>query len=299
MGVSLNCRFGPVCPEGYHQLAHVMIFDLTSFSSMTMLLDGVRVATTENRYPEQLARLLEREGAIVYSCPLLRETTVEHSGNARQFMELCETTKVDVIIFYTGVGIEFLFREVNKPEVIARSRIVARGPKAVNALKKFGVQGDFVADAPTTEGILKTLERQDLHGKSVLVQLYGQENVELRNGLEAMGAIVTGISLYHYEQASNEEAVSELVRRITHGEIDAITFTNGPQARFLLKSAASMGSEGDVLKHFKRDIAVVSIGEITSRALREMGIEPHVIPEEPKMGPMVKALADFFESKST
>ncbi len=32
-----------------------------------------------------------------------------------------------------------------------------------------------------------------------------------------MGATVTGISLYHYEQASDTEAVSELVRRITHG----------------------------------------------------------------------------------
>ena len=30
---------------------------------------------------------------------------------------------------------------------------------------------------------------------------------------------------------------------------------------------------------------------------REMGIEPQVTPEEPKMGPMVKALADFFESR--
>jgi len=212
-------------------------------------------------------------------------------------MELCETTKVDFIIFYTGVGIEFLFRAVNKPDVIVRSRIIARGPKAVNALKKFGIQGDFVADAPTTEGILHTLAREDLRGKSVLVQLYGQDNAELRRGLEAMGATVTGISLYHYEQASDTKSVSELVRRITHGEIDAITFTNGPQARFLLASAASMGCDAELLEHFKKGTAVVSIGEITSRALREMGIEPHVIPEDPKMGPMVKALADFFEGR--
>jgi len=264
---------------------------------MKRLLDGVRVATTENRYPEQLAKLLEREGASVYSCPLLRETPVEHIGNARQFMELCETTRVDFIIFYTGVGIEFLFRAMNKPEVISRSRIIARGPKAVNALKKFGVNEYVVADAPTTEGILSTLAREELQGKSVLVQLYGQDNSDLRRGLEARGAMVTGISLYHYEQASDTEAVSELVRRITHGEIDAITFTNGPQARFLLNSAAELGTREQLLKHFSKDTVVVSIGEVTSKALREMRIEPHVIPKEPKMGPMVKALADFFESR--
>jgi uroporphyrinogen-III synthase len=274
-----------------------MIFALASFSSMTRLLDGVHVATTENRYPEQLARLLEREGATVYSCPLLRETPVEHVGNARQFMELCETSKVDFIVFYTGVGIEFLFRSENKPDVISRSQVIARGPKAVNALKKFGVRGYVVADEPTTEGILATLAREGVREKSVLVQLYGQDNSELRRGLETMGATVTGISLYHYEQASDTQAVSELVRRITNGEIDAITFTNGPQARFLLKEAVSLGSGEELLKHFNKNTVVVSIGEVTSRALREMGIEPHVIPDDPKMGPMVKALAEFFESR--
>jgi len=264
---------------------------------MARALDGIRVATTENRYPEQLARLLEREGAAVYSCPLLRETPVEHVENTRQFMELCKTTKVDFIVFYTGVGIEFLLKAVNNPEVIEQSEIIARGPKAVNALKKFGVQKFVVADEPTTDGILHTLDRKGVQGKTVLVQLYGQDNVELRQGLEARGATVTGISLYHYEEASNAEAVSELIRRITQGEIDAITFTNGPQARFLLKSAAALGSSDALLQHFKKDIAVVSIGEVTSRALMEMGIQPHVIPEEPKMGPMVKALASFMESR--
>lgn len=264
---------------------------------MARALDGIRVATTEHRYPEQLTRLLEREGATVYSCPLLRETPVEHAGNARQFMELCETTTVDFIVFYTGVGIEFLLKAVHKPEVLERSEVIARGPKAVNALKKFGVQKYVVADEPTTEGILQTLDRLGVKGKTVLVQLYGQDNTEIQRGLEARGATVTGISLYHYEEASNPDAVSELIRRIMQGEIDAITFTNGPQARFLLKSAAAMGSGDALLRHFKQDIAVVSIGEVTSKALMAMGIEPQVVPEEPKMGPMVKALANFIEGR--
>jgi uroporphyrinogen-III synthase len=272
-----------------------MIFALSKFFAMTKPLDGVRVAITENRFPEKLAQLLERQGASVYSCPLLREAPIEHSGNAHRFMELCETTTVDFIVFYTGVGVEFLFRAENKPAVIARSKIVARGPKAANALRRAGITDAVSADSPTTEGILQTLSRENLHGKSVLVQLYGQDNPELRSGLEARGAKVTGISLYHYEEASDVEAVSALVNKIVHGEIDAIIFTNGPQARFLLQSATAMSVHAELLKRLGRDVAVVSIGEITSRAIREIGIEPHVVPEEPKMGPMVKALADFFD----
>src|SRR6266853_6674127 len=111
MGVSLwlVVRFGvpgripPTGPGMTSQsAARVMIFALTSFSSMTKPLAAVRVAITENRYPEQLAQLLERQGATVHSCPLLRETPVEDAANARRFMEICESTKVDFIIFYTG-----------------------------------------------------------------------------------------------------------------------------------------------------------------------------------------------------
>jgi len=275
-----------------------MIFALSNIFSMSKPLDGVRVAIIENRFPEKLAQLLERQGAAVYSCPLLRETPVEHVENARQFMRLCETTTVDYIIFYTGVGVDFLFRAQDKPAVIARSKIIARGPKAVNALRKAGIADLVSADSPTTEGILRTLSRENLQGKSFLVQLYGQENLELRSGLEAKGARVTGISLYHYEEASNTDAVSELIRKIVRREVDAILFTNGPQARFLLQSAAEMNLRAELLKKLNENVTVVSVGEVTSRSLREVGIPPRVVPAEPKMGPMVKALADYFEMKS-
>src|SRR5262245_62832396 len=116
-------------------------------------LDGIRVAITENRYPEQLIQLLERQGAAVLSCPLLKETPIEDASGARRFISICENTAIDYIVFYTGVGVDLLFRAVNKPDVISRSRILARGPKAVNALKRAGVHVDLVADAATTEGI--------------------------------------------------------------------------------------------------------------------------------------------------
>src|SRR5262245_13807117 len=143
---------------------------------MSKPLQNIRVAIPENRYPEQLAQLLEREGAIVFSCPLVRETPLEDSEGARRFIGLCETTLVDYIIFFTGVGVNHLLKAVNEPEALARAKVLARGPKAIAALKRAGVRVDLVADSPTTEGILQTLSRHDLKGKSVLVQLYGQDN---------------------------------------------------------------------------------------------------------------------------
>ena len=118
-----------------------------------------------------MTQLLERLGAIVIACPLLKETPIEDSSGARRFISLCESTSIDYIVFYTGVGVDILFKTVTKPEVLAQSRIVARGPKSVNALKRAGMRVDIVADSATTDGIIQALSREDLKDKTVLVQL--------------------------------------------------------------------------------------------------------------------------------
>jgi uroporphyrinogen-III synthase len=264
---------------------------------MTRPLQGVKVAITENRYPEQLALLLERQGASVTACPLLRETPVEDAEGARRFMELCESGKMDYIVFYTGVGVDFLFRTAGEAQVLERSRILARGPKAVNALKRAGVRADLVADSATTSGIVQTLSREELNGKTVLVQLYGSENRELAVALEARGARVIGVSLYRYTPASDSADIERLVRQTIDGGFDAITFTSATQVPFLFDVAERLGLKEQLKTALGCRVVVASVGEVTSRALREEGVIANVEPPEAKMGPMVKALCDHFESR--
>ncbi|HEX4999356.1 MAG TPA: uroporphyrinogen-III synthase [Terriglobia bacterium] len=264
---------------------------------MSRPLDGVRVATLEHRYPAQLTQLLERQGAIVMSCPLLEETPVEDARAVERFMTLCETGAADYVIFYTGVGVDFLMRAAPRPEAFARSVVLARGPKAVNALRRAGARIDRVAEAPTTEGIIRTMSKEDLRGKSVLVQLYGAENVELTRALEAQGARVTGIAIYRYRPASDAGEVSRLIDAILEGRIDAITFTTGPQLQFLLAAAVERGLEDALRSRLRNDVVMVSVGEVTTRAIEATGFPVAVTPEDPKMGPMVSAMAEYFAGK--
>jgi uroporphyrinogen-III synthase len=264
---------------------------------MPLPLDGIRVAITENRYPEQLAQLLERQGATVLSCPLLKETAIEDSTGARRFISICENMQVDYIVFYTGVGVDLLFKAVNKPEVVSRSKIVARGPKAVNALRRAGIEPNLVAESATTEGIVRTLSREPLKNKTILVQLYGHENPDLHTALQKQGATVMGVSIYSYTQASDTQAIEDLIKKIFSGAIDAITFTSATQVPFLFRTADALVDPAKFRNKLKKGVVVVSVGEVTSRALKEAGVEPHVSPSEHKMGPMVKALAEFFEHR--
>jgi uroporphyrinogen-III synthase len=264
---------------------------------MTRPLDGVRVAIIENRYPEQLTQLLERQGAAVVSVPLLKEEPVEDAEGSRRFLSICENMPIDYIVFYTGVGVDILCKNAKKIEVLEKSRILARGPKAVNALKRAGIRVDLVADSATTEGILQTLYREPLKGKTVLVQLYGQDNPQLSTALQKKGATVVAVSIYSYAQASDSADIENLVKQIAEKKIHAIAFTSATQVPFLFESAAKYGDAAAFRACLKKDIVVVSVGEVTTRALRAAGVEPQVVPDEPKMGPMVKALANFFERR--
>jgi uroporphyrinogen-III synthase len=154
---------------------------------------------------------------------------------------------------------------------------------------------DFVADSATTEGIVATLSREDLNGKIVLVQLYGSENPDLVTALEARGAKVHGVSLYSYTQASDTDAIGTLVNQVLNGEVKAITFTSATQVPFLFQTASTLSDGSAFRDRLNHDVVVTSVGDVTSRALRDAGVEPKVQPEESKMGPMVKALAEFFE----
>jgi len=264
---------------------------------MPNALEGVRVAITENRYPEQLTQLLTRLGATVLAYPLLKESPIEDASGARRFISICRHTQPDYIVFYTGVGVDFLFRLVDDLEIFGKSRILARGPKAVNALKRAGMKVDLVAAAPTTEGIVETLSQENLNGKTILVQLYGRENPELLTALQKRGATVIGISIYTYTEASDSGVVNDLIRKILDKQIDAITFTSATQVPFFFRAAEASTDIAAFRNQLKKNIVVASVGEVTSRALRNEGVEPDVQPEESKMWPMVKALGDFFESR--
>ena len=59
---------------------------------------------------------------------------------------------------------------------------ITRGPKPVRALREIGLASDLQAVEPTTEGIIAALTAFNLPGRTVGVQLYGDElNIPLMN----------------------------------------------------------------------------------------------------------------------
>ena len=183
---------------------------------------------------------------------------------------------------------------------LARVRVVARGPKPAAALRELGARIDLHVPTPNTWR--ETLAALDAHlpvaGLRVAVQEYGKPSVELVEGLERRGAIVTRVSVYRWALPDDLAPLRTAIAAIVLGEVGAALFTSAQQVEHLLQVAAAEGREPGLRAALSASTVVASIGPTTSEALRQHGLPVDIEPEIPKLGHLIAALAGQWRSSS-
>ncbi len=255
------------------------------------------IGIPEARYSEEFALLFERAGARVRRCPLQKEMLLEDQSSILSFVDRTISDGFDVCVFMTGIGVNLILQQADRAakrnellKALDRLTVVSRGSKSTAALRKANVRIDVIPAAATSEGVIESLLTHDLRGKSVAVQLYGTPNPVLCSALESFGASVFPISVYSYEAASDAREVESFVRDIIGGGIHIVVFTSAPQVHALFDAATSLQLDEALRERFARSVRVASIGEVTTRALTTYDVRPHIVPDQPKMGAMVKAI---------
>ena len=208
-----------------------------------------------------------------------------------------ETRPAKAAIFQTGVGTQALFAATDSlgmtPKLLrllADCVVVARGPKPTAALRSREVRIDRGAKEPyTTVEVLESLEDLSLRDECVVVQRYGETNVELEKALRAKGAEVVEISTYRWALPENSGPLAELIDALERAQVDATVFTSASQAHNLFALAQKLGREGPLAANLSRTL-VASIGPVCSAALREHGVKIALEASPPKLGPLVAAL---------
>jgi uroporphyrinogen-III synthase len=163
-------------------------------------------------------------------------------------------------------------------------------------LREYGIPiGVLVPEPNTWRDVLKALdERQppvSLDGKRVALQEYGVSNRELIQGLEARGARVTPVPVYQWALPEDIRPLENAIQEIVDGRIDVLLVTSANQIHNLMEVAGRSGLKETLLQGLQR-AAVVSIGPISSEALRAYGITPDLEPVHPKMGNMIHETAE-------
>jgi uroporphyrinogen-III synthase len=263
---------------------------------------GVRVALLEARMSSELAELVRRFGGVVRSAPAVREAPLDCAGIVADFVTRLQRPARRVHVFLTGAGATALLQEAERQgqlrlvvESLKRGTIVARGPKPTVALKRYGLIPNLSAASPYTScELLDAMSGLDLAGAEVTVVHYGERSDILAEAFLQRGAVLNELCVYEWRMPDDTVPLQDLARGIVTYEFDAVIFTSQVQWRHLHRVASAIGLGDAVVQALNGDVIVAAVGPICSTALAEAGVRPHVVPENPKMGPLVAALANYF-----
>jgi uroporphyrinogen-III synthase len=253
---------------------------------MALPLAGKTIALAEGRQQEELAALLEKEGATAMRCPMLSILDAPDPKPITAWVKELVAGKFDYVVLLTGEGLRRLIAVAEKAglkdkavEALGKVSIVTRGPKPGQALRELSLKPTLVAAAPTTDGVITTLKRQDLTKKTIGVQLYSESNAPLTEFLAAAGAKVKTVQPYVYAPAADAERVADLISRAAGGAVDAIVFTSSAQVDRLYEVAAERKLE-DIWHRALDRVKLASVGPLVSENLKKRGARVEIQPEQ-------------------
>ncbi|MDQ0494180.1 uroporphyrinogen-III synthase [Paenibacillus brasilensis] len=271
---------------------------------MAQRMAGKRVALAGPRKADEMALLVAKMGGEPVQRPA-QGTVFLDDIELRNAVVAWVKHPPDWNIFTTGMGLNALFDMAEDMgvaeqiiELLQGSNIAARGYKTVNELKKRGFTPDVRDEDGSLDGLTRAFAPYDLKGKEVLLQLHGDPAPRLVKWLDEQGAVTRQVLPYKHippEEANLQALLADIVSR----SVDAVTFTSGPQIRFLCQYAREQNRMEDLLEAFRQDVIAVSVGKVTAQSILEEGIERIVFPVEERMGAMMVELGKYFEHRGS
>ncbi|GAA4363336.1 uroporphyrinogen-III synthase [Nocardioides caricicola] len=267
-------------------------------------LSGFRIGVTAARKVEEQVALLERRGAAVEWAPAL-STDPNHveDDELRAATDEVLSRPVDMFLATTGIGMKTWFAAAERwgilPELLASlesAEILARGPKSVGALRRFGLRELWAPESECFEDVLLHLRGRSLDGMRIVVQEHGQSLSMVAHALRRQGADVTTVTVYRVESADDPEPMFKLIDLIADGELDAVTFTSAPAVAALMEAAGSTGRREHVVSAFQADVVASCVGPVTAAAFEMWGV-PTIYPERSRLAAMVKQLETELPSR--
>jgi uroporphyrinogen-III synthase len=253
-------------------------------STGSLPLTGRRILIT--RAPHQASELADRLSALGATPVLI--PTIE-IGPPTSFAALdaavAALASFDLVAFTSTNAVRaFQERAAAVGVTPAPRRIAVVGPATAGAVEAMGLRVDVVPPVFTAESLGQTL-LPEVRGQRILLVLAEYAPGILESALKGGGAEVTVAAAYKNRiPDASLSAVTELFAEPA-AYPDAMTFTSASTAKNLvaLLEGTGLTLPGAVVR--------ASIGPITSRALVELGLPPHVEASEPTIPALVEAVA--------
>ncbi len=244
-------------------------------------LHGRRVVVTRARAQASgLAATLRRLGADVIELPAIRIEPKLESEEVRRAVS--SIGGYALICLTSPNGARLLFEALESAGLDARAlagaSVAAIGPGTARALAEGGVVADIVPRHFVAEALVEALESVEVAGRRALVARAGEARDVLPDALRARGAEVDVVALYETVREKAEAEATEAAQ-----SADYATFTSSSTVHNL---RAALGDR------FPSQARAISIGPVTSEALREAGIPVHAEASRHDVDGLVEALLE-------
>jgi uroporphyrinogen III methyltransferase / synthase len=252
-------------------------------------LHGRRVVVTRARAQASgLAATLRALGAEVVELPAIRIEPRTESAEVRDAVG--SIGEYALVCLTSPNGVRLLFEALadggRDARALANATVAAIGSGTARALREQGIVTDVVPERFVAEALVDALADVEVEGRRVLVARAAEARDVLPDALRARGAEVDVVALY---ETVREEPSAEAVEAAQAA--DYVTFTSSSTVTNL---TAALGDR------FPPSARVVSIGPVTSEAVRTAGLEVDVEAERHDIDGLLDALlADARNQAST
>ena len=145
--------------------------------------------------------------------------------------------------------------------VLDNADVLARGPKAMGAIRAAGLRETWSPVSESLREVLDHLRAGDIRGVRIAVQLHGDPEPDLIEGLRAAGAVVIPVPIYQWRPPDDIAPLAKLIDLVATRNVDAVAFTSKPAVQAMLDLAEQVGRRDAVLAAFRGDVVPACVGQ--------------------------------------
>ncbi len=250
---------------------------------------------------EEAGELIRAKGGVPYYIPAIEIKPLNKPEPMKKFIAELQEGTVDYVILMSTNGVKYLFSAAEDlkltmqlREGLAKTFVIAVGPKTAEAIKETGVHVDLVPQKYSGEGLLEALKDTDVAGKKIRMPRTSNAPPTLSQALKARGADVEEIYVYESGLPVDEALKTKFYDDLTGGRIDAVLFGSGLSAKNIFKMLTEKASMEQLRKVLAEKVTVVAIGPTTAEALKELQVKVDVMPDDYLFDKALDALADYW-----
>jgi uroporphyrinogen III methyltransferase/synthase len=252
---------------------------------------GKRIVVTRARQQaSDLVRRLRDLGAWCMECPVIKIVPPQDIAPLNRAIE--NLSQFDWIVFTSVNGVtrffDHLFARGKDVRALHRMQTAVIGPATAERLKAYGLNSDLTPDSYQAESVAAAFTRHAMKGRQVLLPRALEARSVIPDELAKQGAVVTDIAVYQTVQ--DRQNAEQLLAALTAREIDMVTFTSSSTVKNF-QALLPPETAGALMQ----DVAVASIGPITSDTALAGGIDVDVTAGTFTIDGLCDAIVNYFQ----